>query len=79
MVKQQEEYHQDQQGRDAATLYGAAQGVQSETEFWMRNYITKDGRLFLCGNKGYYSFNPDELTDDRKPPLLNFFPVQNRQ
>ena len=67
--------------RDAATLYGAAQGVQSETEFWMRNYITKDGRLFLCGNKGYYSFNPDELTDDRKPPLLNFsrFKIGNEE
>jgi signal transduction histidine kinase len=47
----------------------------------MRNYSAKDGRLFLCGNKGYYSFKPDELEDDRKPPLLNFtrFKIGNQE
>ncbi len=67
--------------RDVATLFGSAQGVQTEVEFWMRNYSAKDGRLFLCGNKGYYSFKPDELEDDRKPPLLNFtrFKIGNQE
>lgn len=69
------------QERDAATLFGAAQGIQSEAELWLRNYCTKDGRLFLGGNKGYYSFKPDELKDDRKPPLLNFtrFKIGNQE
>jgi len=58
--------------RDAATIFGTAQGVQSSTELWLRNFKAKDGRLYLGSNKGYYSFKPDELKDERRPPILSF-------
>ena len=58
--------------RDNIKIFGAAQGVLPVTEMWMNNIRTKDGRLFLGGLKGYYSFKPDELIDERTAPLLNF-------
>jgi len=58
--------------RDAATIFGAGQGVLPTTEMPMRNFRAKDGRLFLGSKKGYYSFKPDELKDERTPPLLSF-------
>jgi signal transduction histidine kinase/ligand-binding sensor domain-containing protein len=67
--------------RDAAKIFGAAQGVQPITGMWMENIRTKDGRLFLGSLKGYYSFKPDELIDERTAPILNFsnFKIGNEE
>jgi signal transduction histidine kinase/ligand-binding sensor domain-containing protein len=58
--------------RDALKIYNAAQGVQPLTGRWLKNIRTKDGSLILGGTKGYYTFKPDELIDERTEPLLNF-------
>jgi signal transduction histidine kinase/ligand-binding sensor domain-containing protein len=58
--------------RNMVRIYGAAQGVQPATATWMKNIRINDGRLFLGGTKGYYSFNPDELQDERTAPIINF-------
>jgi len=67
--------------RDGVKIFSAAQGVQPVTEMWMENIRTKDGRLFLGGLKGYYSFKPDELIDERTAPVLNFtsFKIGNQE
>jgi len=58
--------------QDAEKIFGLAQGVEPLADLWYKNISTKDGRLFLGGKKGYYSFKPDELIDERTAPLLNF-------
>ncbi len=58
--------------RDVVKVYGTAQGVQAGTAVWMKNIRAKDGRLFLGGAKGFYSFKPDELLDERTAPIINF-------
>ncbi len=67
--------------RDSIHLYSAEQGVQPITSMWMKNFRSKDGRLFLGSLKGYYSFNPDELIDERIAPSLNFtsFKIGNQE
>ncbi len=59
-------------GRDEVKVYGTAQGVQSGTAVWMKNIRVNDGRLFLGGAKGFYSFKPNELLDERTAPIINF-------
>ncbi len=58
--------------RDAVKIFSADQGVQPLTARWLKNIRTTDGRLFLGGSQGYYSFKPEELIDDKTPPLFNF-------
>ena len=59
--------------RGGVKIFNAAQGVQYISEdIWMENIKTKDGRLFLGSLKGYYTFKPDELVDERTAPLLQF-------
>jgi len=67
--------------RDEVKVYGTAQGVQAGTAVWMRNLRGKDGRLFLGGAKGFYSFRPDELLDERTAPIINFtsFKIGNEE
>lgn len=67
--------------RDVVKIFGAAQGVQPTSNVWLRNYRTMDGRLFLGGSKGFHSFKPEELIDERVAPLLNFssFTIGNEE
>ena len=58
--------------RNAVKIFNEAQGVQPLTARWLKNIRTKDGRLFLGGTKGYYSFKPEELIEDNTEPLFNF-------
>ena len=67
--------------RDEVKVYGKAQGVQSGTAVWMKNIRGKDGHLFLGGAKGFHSFRPDELLDERTAPIINFtsFKIGNEE
>jgi len=58
--------------RNAVKIFNATQGVQPMTGIWLKNFRSKDGRLFLGGSKGYYSFKPDELIDDKTESIFYF-------
>jgi signal transduction histidine kinase/ligand-binding sensor domain-containing protein len=58
--------------RDGVRIFNEAHGVRSFTGIWLRNIRTKDGRLFLGGLKGFYSFKPEELIDDKTESIFNF-------
>ncbi|MEP7374749.1 MAG: two-component regulator propeller domain-containing protein [Chitinophagaceae bacterium] len=69
------------EARDAAKVYNSSNGVQPISNVWLENIKTKDGRLFLGSLKGYYSFRPDELVDNRTAPMLQFtnFKIGNKE
>jgi signal transduction histidine kinase/ligand-binding sensor domain-containing protein len=57
--------------RDVLRKYGPSYGV-THTNFWNGdNFKARDGKLFFGGDKGYYSFYPDDLNENSQP-LLNF-------
>ena len=67
--------------RDVIKIYNETHGVRPGNDATFQNYRADDGRLFLGGMKGYYSFYPDELNDSRTPPLLQFtnFKIFNKE
>ena len=59
-------------GRTILKIYNASHGVRPISNIWMENIKAKDGRLFLGSLKGYYSFYPDQLSDQPTLPMLQF-------
>ncbi len=60
------------QQRNAVKVFNATHGVSPVTNLWFRNIKSKDGRIFLGGQKGYFSFIPDEIDAVRTAPLIQF-------
>ena len=60
------------QQRNALKIFNADHGISPINEFFLRNFKTKDGRLFLGGQKGFYSFMPEEIDNTRSTPTLQF-------
>ncbi|MEO6670499.1 MAG: two-component regulator propeller domain-containing protein [Ferruginibacter sp.] len=58
--------------RNAIKIFNADHGINSMTELFLRNIKTKDGRLFLGGQKGFYSFTPEEIDNAHSTFTLQF-------
>ncbi|HQW93870.1 MAG TPA: two-component regulator propeller domain-containing protein, partial [Ferruginibacter sp.] len=60
------------QQRNAVKIFNADHGIIPMNEFLLRNFKAKDGRLFLGGQKGFYSFIPEKIENTRNTPTLQF-------
>ena len=60
------------QQQNAIKIFNADQGIIPMTELLLRNFKSKDGRLFLGGQKGYYTFTSEKIDNTRSAPTLQF-------
>ena len=60
------------QQRNAVKIFNADHGISPMSELLLRNFKTKDGRLFLGGQKGFYSFIPEEIGNTLSTTMLQF-------
>lgn len=58
--------------RDELKVYTSLNGILPCNDcMWRESYKTKDGRLFMGSDIGYYSFDPDEMNETSTAPLLH--------
>jgi signal transduction histidine kinase len=58
--------------RNETSIYGKNYGVSESEVLYSFCYKGRDGKLFLPASDGYFSFYPNELTKNLKPPEIIF-------
>ncbi len=57
--------------RKEVRIYGAENGVHTNTFLFSNNYKTKDGELLIGDQLGYYHFFPRDAEEEVFPPIIN--------
>ena len=57
--------------RKEVRVYGAENGVHTNTFLFSNNYKTKDGELLIGDQLGYYHFFPRDAEEEVFPPIIN--------